>query len=331
MSLENFEQQKRDAFARDLGSLIKSHPGIRAKIAGFSQLRPSISGAALILNWTLISAVVVLGLAMDSWALYPLSVLLIASRQHALLVLMHEGAHFRIHPNTKINDNLSDFLAAFPLLADTAGYRAHHWAHHRNLNSDKDPDWVRKSRLEEWRFPKTRGRMVLELGKNLYRGGVEWLGLAVHFSIRSRWAPKLGYLLVLAGMAAATGHLATVFFYWVIPLFTLFPWMQRVRSIAEHFGLEYKSELSQSRNVLAGWYESFFLGPHNVNHHLTHHLFPAVPFYNLPELTRALMQIEAFAEHAHQNSSYLVPGERSVFRDLTASGPGLGGQTEKAA
>jgi fatty acid desaturase len=32
------------------------------------------------------------------------------------------------------------------------------------------------------------------------------------------------------------------------------------------------------------------IGPHGINYHLEHHLYPSVPFFNLPALSRQLAQ-----------------------------------------
>jgi fatty acid desaturase len=49
-----------------------------------------------------------------------------------------------------------------------------------------------------------------------------------------------------------------------------------------------------------------------VSHHLTHHLFPGVPWYNLPKLTRLLHDDAAFRADAFVSSSYL--GRDGVVR-----------------
>jgi len=44
--------------------------------------------------------------------------------------------------------------------------------------------------------------------------------------------------------------------------------------------------------------------PHNVNYHLTHHLFPGVPFFQLPTLHREIARTEAYRRNAHVTRGY---------------------------
>lgn len=305
---------------------LRTDPRIRAELARLSQLRPLISSCAIVLDWTIIGLCVWAGETYPSWYVWMTGWFIIASRQHALLVLMHEGAHYRLGKRPWLNDLISDYLAAFPLFADTDGYRRHHWSHHRHLNTQQDPDWVRKTALPEWNFPKSKAELSWDLILNIYRAGKEWVQLAWHFSVRqvmtregfgtSVHLRKLFYFAALVGLTHFLGLWREVGLYWLTPLFLIFPSLQRIRSMAEHFALDYASELSQTRNVCGPSYETFFFGPHHVNLHLTHHMFPAVPFYNLPRLTAVLTENGVFSSSAHVNSSYILPSERSVFSDF---------------
>jgi fatty acid desaturase len=88
--------------------------------------------------------------------------------------------------------------------------------------------------------------------------------------------------------------LAQYFVLWVLPLLTVLQPILRLRAIAEHGAVtDLSSPLTAARcnrtdgslgNVVA---RALFF-PHHVNYHLEHHLYPAVPHYNLPELHRLL-------------------------------------------
>jgi fatty acid desaturase len=49
----------------------------------------------------------------------------------------------------------------------------------------------------------------------------------------------------------------------------------------------------------------------NANYHLVHHLFPAIPQYNLPEMNRLLFADPEFCKFAHRNKTYY-----GVMREL---------------
>lgn len=47
-----------------------------------------------------------------------------------------------------------------------------------------------------------------------------------------------------------------------------------------------------------------FMVTRGVNYHLTHHLCPQVPFYNLPQLQRELSKSEIYQQYAHVTYGY---------------------------
>jgi fatty acid desaturase len=59
-----------------------------------------------------------------------------------------------------------------------------------------------------------------------------------------------------------------------------------IRGWAEHMMTRPGHPLTQTRTVISNRVLSFFMC--NLNYHLEHHLFPAVPWYNLPRLHRLL-------------------------------------------
>src|SRR5207244_2514553 len=91
---------------------------------------------------------------------------------------------------------------------------------------------------------------------------------------------------------------------WLIPEFTVLTAIFRIRNLSEHYGVGSTHELNESRNVLPAWWERMLIAPCNVNFHLDHHLFPSVPWYNLPRLHRVLMQQKPYAAHAHITHTY---------------------------
>lgn len=307
---------------------LRKNPQLQHRLRSLSQLKPSRTIVAFVFDWSVIAGAVTLTELNFSVPLYVVAVLIVASRQHALLVLMHEGSHQRILKNARWNDLISDVFAAFPLLVGTDEYRKHHLQHHRHLNTDQDPDWVRKAKQPVWQFPRAKTLIYKDAFAAFVRGGPEWLQIGRYFS-RPR-ASRFVFWAVALGAIAFTGSFTLVALYWFVPLLAVFPTVQRIRSIAEHFGLPRSNDLDSSRNVLAPAAELFFFGPHGVNYHLDHHLFPSVPFYNLKKLNAALMDIPEYRDGAHQNTSYIWPNGKSVLQDLEhAKTPN--GSEEKAA
>jgi fatty acid desaturase len=305
-----------------------AQPKVRelSKVTLWSANRP------LLADWVLCAATISVSMRAESWPVYLIVVVLVGAIQHGLLIIVHEGAHFRLSSKRTANDLISDLFAAFPIFFCTHGYRENHWDHHQFLNSERDPDWARKVRLTEWQFPKTRAGLALLMVKVLFTSWYKMIALFwnlsglgkkavwVNSARRRLLLMKLVYYACLFTVLTATSSWKNFSLYWVIPYLFVMPIVERIRSIAEHFALESDHELHMTRNVLCWPIEGFFFGPHNIRYHLAHHLFPTVPQYNLPKLHEYLMGFSEYAEHSHQNRSYLF-GKKSVIGDILNLGP----------
>ncbi|MEX2560971.1 MAG: fatty acid desaturase [Pirellulales bacterium] len=95
---------------------------------------------------------------------------------------------------------------------------------------------------------------------------------------------------VLAWSRYATGVEWGVYFwlFWLLPLFTSFPYYMLLRDLYQHANAD-DGKLTNSRvmftNPLVRW--AMFIYGQDI--HLTHHLYPAVPHYNLRKLHRLLV------------------------------------------
>jgi fatty acid desaturase len=288
-----------------------------------SVLRPWKTAAALILDWAVIAAAIALSSYFGGVWLYLLAVALIGGRMHALGVLMHEAAHFRFLKNRKVADVITDLFIAWPIMATVEGYRQNHLAHHQHTNTDKDPDWAVKLGTTAYTFPQKVWVLALNLAGYLIAvSSVRDLAnilprlAAAKQTVRYRLA-RLGYYLAVMALVTVLGVWKGLLLYWIVPYMTVFLLFLYVRGVAEHFGsMDYDEELGSTRTVIPYFWERFFFAPHNVNLHLEHHLFPGVPFYNLPKLSTALMQDEAFRAKAHVTRGYAT----GVLRECLAAG-----------
>src|SRR5262245_26434810 len=151
----SISQNERDTYAGELP--VRLDP---AALRALSQLRPLVSSAHIALEWSLILAAAFLCWRFWHPALYVLCVAFIGARQHGLLVLAHEAAHWRLFRRRLLNDWVGELLLAWPfVLLTMQAYRRNHLPHHRHINTDQDPDWIRKQ-TAEWRFPMTRWELA---------------------------------------------------------------------------------------------------------------------------------------------------------------------------
>jgi fatty acid desaturase len=80
-----------------------------------------------------------------------LAAVVIGASQHQLGGAIHEGTHFILFRNRKLNELASDWLAAFPIYTSTYQFRIHHLAHHQFVNDpERDPDIAQLKESDHW-------------------------------------------------------------------------------------------------------------------------------------------------------------------------------------
>jgi len=293
----------------------------KEELTDLSTVRPLIACVHVAAEWALIAATIYLCQRFWHPMLYVFAVVFIASRQHALLVLMHDGVHYRLLPNRRLNDWLSEVVLAWPHLVSARQYRKNHFAHHRHLNTAQDPDLKRRAGDPVWVFPQA----APVLAKTLFRDATGLNApalLKLAASVSTIDSLPMGFLAVRYGFYAAVlgiiiyaGALEGFALYWLVPMFTWLVFIMRIRSIAEHHAIEGgDSAYPVIRTTQATWLERIFLAPKNVNYHIEHHFFPSVPFYRLPQLHAILMSKPGFREGAHMTPTYWGVLEESVGR-----------------
>ena len=289
-----------------------------------SQLTPWRTAFAIAFDWAVIAASIAVIEWTGSWLVWLLALPVIAGRMHAFGALMHDFAHYRFIPNKKVSDWVGDIFLAWPIGATVEGYRRNHLAHHNYTNTGRDPDWVVKLGTREYTFPQEMRFAILHF-LGYFIGASSWRDIQLaagrmQAEDMTGWGYKLargGYYLAIGVIVLWAGVWREYLLYWVVPYLTLFFLFLYVRSVAEHFGetMEPLNELQGTRTVEPHFWERWFFCPHNMNYHLDHHLYPSVPFYNLPELNAALLRESRFTDHAHLTRGYATGLFREVWLD----------------
>lgn len=320
------------------GGLVLTRQGMSRQLARFTQIDSRRFVADLAFSWALIAGAAALAVGTGHWLAWVAAILVIATRQHALGVLMHDGTHFRAFASRPLNDAVCDLFCALPVGMLTSRYRHEHLQHHRTPNIGTDPYWADFGRDDTWHWPKPPAAAAWVfardlLGLNSQRWGrVQW-----------RWSPWINHFqrtdpqgpppptraerlriyafhAVVLGTLAATGAWLAFALLWLLPLMTLVPAMVRLRTIAEHLLLPDRDEIEASRHTDGTWLERWSIAPYNINVHIAHHLFPAVPYYHLPALHRELMKDPRYAERAVINRGYLGFGPGRMLGQIVKRG-----------
>jgi fatty acid desaturase len=245
------------------------------------------------------------------WVVIP-AIIIIATQQHALFVLAHEAAHYRLFPNRRVNDLVGRLLSATVGLS-MCSYRVVHRLHHNHLYGDQDPDIALHGGYPRGKAYLLRKLASDALGLTAWKTYRYFLGSpaanantgvaqrplddtlpALRRAARDdRWlvaGVQLGMPVCVVMLFGWQGF-AMYLLLWVVPAFTVLQAILRVRAICEHGAPSgYESALKAARTTIAGPVLRFVLFPHHVNYHIEHHLYPAVPHYNLPALHTRLKQ-----------------------------------------
>ena len=278
------------------------------RLRELSVLQPGL-GLALI-GMELVAAITAAVLCWQHFhpALYLLAIAFIGARQHSLGVMVHEGAHYRLARNKELNDWLSELLCAWPLLfISTRAYRRNHNAHHRHLNTERDPDLARKQG-PAWQFPKPARHIAGYLIGTALGGGLI-RSILLFKNIEPSKRPtnerrfvigRVVFLVTLATTLTLTGTWAPFLAMWLVPLVTWALVAQEIRSISEHHGIpDGPGVYAGTRTTIPTIFDRLFVASHGVQFHMEHHLYPSVPIYKLRALHEALCEDPVYAANLH--------------------------------
>jgi fatty acid desaturase len=225
------------------------------------------------------------------------------------------------------------FLRVYAFLAwfDPVGYRASHIRHHQaTAHADHDGEVVLPQRLNwdgvgfllaAFTFNPAKALLHFRFFLSAARGRLDrdgffkakWLQRVVPEANTEqrrelvRWARVVlfGHL-ALATVFVATGH-------WFLIVIVTFgcrycDWLVMLCGFPQHVGLSpnVSDFRLNTRTYTCGWLPGFLYW--NMQYHVEHHMFPAVPFYNLPRLRRAIEHDLPRAPHGLVNTwKELIP------------------------
>lgn len=262
------------------------------------------------------------------------AIVVMAGLQHGLFVLAHTAAHYRLFQRRWLNDLVGRTCGAL-VGVSMCSYRVLHRLHHNHLYEKTDPDIPLIAG-----YPRGRAYLLRKLGRDLL-GLTAWKTYAYFFglpmqntesdarnrplddtsprlrnaALRDRWV-VLGFHAAAPVTAFALGWGVEYLLLWALPLVTVLQALLRLRAVLEHGAVQdTTSPLTAARTNLAPWWLRWWLFPHQVNYHVEHHLYPAVPHYNGPALHQALREAGALAQ---ANVLPVSQGLRVIFGEPRA-------------
>ncbi len=263
----------------------------------------------ILVEWLIIIACVFAHKMYSNIVMYFMVWFIISTRLYAMYSLIHEAIHYSISRNKVLNDGIAQFFLGIPLFISITEIRKAHLAHHKYLQTENDPE-MKHLLYNEFQFPKTKTQIAalffLDIsGINfVYYKLLKLFSWLLNFDLNKlKDAVKIILFAIVFVVAYYNNFLIDLMLYWLIPFATLYQLLNRIRLSTEHFNID-ETNAFKTRSVIPSFMEKCIFSPHNLGYHLEHHLYPGIPFYNLPKLHDKLINDSDYVKNAIVESSY---------------------------
>jgi fatty acid desaturase len=214
---------------------------------------------------------------------------------------VHEGAHYSLFKDKKLNDLWTDIFLASPIGLSVNTYRQYHLTHHNSQSSPDDLDRfafnVDARGFKPLLSVILRGLLCIDsyhIITKKYLAPTPAQGTGG--KRRSLLLTALWNGALLAG-CVLSGRWYLYFLLWAYPILGPAVTINSLRSIAEHQPADFDGPVPEhdpidvvTRTTIPGPLEKWLVYQCNFNYHFEHHLFPGVPSRNLPKLHRHLIE-----------------------------------------
>lgn len=285
--------------------------GLSRRAAPRHLLVPPRPARLLVLAGQEYAFLVLLGLSLivlPAWC-WPLPLVLMAGRYHALGVLLHDATHMPLR-NKGPAIRVLEILCGYPIDTTLNAMRYHHLRHHRDAGMRSDPYHKPGAKTPAW-WAVNIGRGVLLVPFWMTRS---WFGLAACAfpGIRGAYArlflqdrsgedlarsaevrdcarAEIGLCLWQIGAAAvAFAFPGEALWAYALPV-TLAGLLAAHRVAIEHSHQDVAdralpTQIAHTRDNFLGWAGRLALAPRNIGYHIVHHVHPQVSLEALPDL-----------------------------------------------
>jgi fatty acid desaturase len=174
------------------------------------------------------------------------------------------------------------------------------------LGTPQDPDLEfyryyplpKKTTLQKLLLASVNGQVVLDFLE--YYNGLRWpwsKGRNYKVQGPSDQIKLLLFWLIVVGFLWWQNYFLFGILFWIVPLILWLPWLLFKVSL-EHAPLKVSdTSIGKSRTIVTNLWIEKLLFPIHINYHSEHHLFPWIPHYRLPEVSRQLAQLEKQSEY----------------------------------
>jgi fatty acid desaturase len=277
--------------------------------------RSGRSVLAIVRDWTVVCVVALICERLKSPFAYLAGVVLIARQMNALSELHHHAMHGNLFRARQWNVRLQ-FLYSLPLLTTIQADLEDHLEHHRHYIAQDSLAWGTGYGLDLRRRSEPT-YMLYFLWIRPFLGPLQLSEILEITSPKRLFSstgwPVAAFWTVAISAFFFTNHLPILFWYWIIPRVTLYPVLFFWEDMLGH----YNCPMTGTRDFRGLWFR--FLSPHGTAFHNLHHLYPAIPWFNMAFGTSLLVD-EACVDIAHG----FLDGMRQLSRFGGADSEGNG-------
>ncbi len=270
----------------------------RDELRELSTLRPGIAIRDMVIDWAAILAAWAMVALHPTWWTALIAFIVVGTSYYALLIIGHDGLHRRLMKSARWNDLINDVFIVGPIGAITRINRDNHMEHHLITSMPNDPD--RHKYIHDNKEP-TLPFMLFVAGLSSFRQTIT----NVFFRGRRQRTDDEGsgpsqlsqyrvsdVFLLIGWQTTILISLTLAIDWWAYPILWVLPVYffayrgDLVRVFCEHSMLTDDATADTSRRLVSyrsNWLERRFFSPHNMNNHISHHLWPSIPYYNLPQ------------------------------------------------
>jgi fatty acid desaturase len=293
------------------------------RVRALSELRPQRAVADTAICWLWIFAAWTIVAVWPHWWTILIAIPIVGTQYYALLIVGHDAIHRRLFRDTRWNDRFADLFVFGPVAAITRINNRNHLGHHLNLSHPDDPDLHQFtcSNKHQWHL-----LLAYLLGfSSLWRS-------FKNVFLTSRAADKRAadkddvpadpskrynfrdFALIAIWQLALIGGLTYFVAWWAWPVLWLVPLYgfaflgDNFRAFAEHSQPYPDARADRHRLItfLSNPLERIFVAPLNMNYHAAHHLWPSIPYYNLPQADREIRTNPAAQDGLEWRGSYFA-------------------------
>lgn len=308
----------------------------REELNSWVAMRPARVYRDLFFNWGGIAVALLLASVVARWWMYAIAFVVIGGCQYGLFILAHDALHKTLHPNRAVNDWLARWLIYAPMFMGLEDARRTHLEHHQTLGTQADPDrylHILSNKGTPLKFLlfcsglATFGKTVLKVTPfgRLLNGSKQ--AAKQNQATTSKTETLLAYARQRVPVAVAQVLFLAFFLFsplplwaylllWVAPIYFLVFLPDEIRAFCDHAVLSVADDEVDNQRLVTfrpSRLEAKVLAPHNMHYHAEHHLWPGIPYYNLPkahQFTKDRVEVTV-------KGSYL-PFLRDVIRTLSA-------------